>query len=122
MTCPAPALPFGTVRILVAVLAALLCLAACGDHDDTPAAPPGGDTAFLATMHAHNVQGSDEALIKVAHAMCNAVESSHDVETFIGLALNDGVVTDDIGVIIIGATDAYCPEDREAVDAYTASH
>jgi hypothetical protein len=111
------------VKPVVALLACVLIIGACGDDDDTPkAADPARDASFVAAMHAQGLTYGEAAMVNVAHVFCDDVDNAHDVESFVAGAAGTGIATKDLAALMLGSVTTYCPEDRAALDEYTATH
>jgi hypothetical protein len=86
------------VKPVVALLACVLIIGACGDDDDTPkAADPARDASFVAAMHAQGLTYGEAAMVNVAHVFCDDVDNAHDVESFVAGAAGTGIATKDPG-------------------------
>ena len=97
-----------------------LLVAACGGSSGATSA---ADQSFVAAVHlaAPDIGSfrSDTQLIRLGHASCDAFRSGASYEQIADrMSLLEGqnpVPSQDLGAVVTGAVDAYCPQFRSQV-------
>lgn len=127
-------------RILVAVLAAPLLVAACAvpgnatpaptvtvtATEERPAPKPepepeprieGDDATYLGFLRSKGIMADSDTTIEVGKQVCEALDDGYEPELLMMLAIDAGFTTDQAAAIIAAAIMTYCPWNQSAVES-----
>lgn len=73
--------------------------------------------AYVATLRARGIRGSDQVLIAAGHATCTALDTGNSMTQVMLIAATSGSLTpEEAGFVVGGAVYTWCPQYQPEID------